>query len=64
MIKFGTDGWRAVLDEEFNDDNVKTATLAVGKYIYDTFGLDKQIIIRLIFMQKCVRKFFVKRDLQ
>ena len=45
MIKFGTDGWRAVLDEEFNDDNVKTATLAVGKYIYDTFGLDKQIII-------------------
>ena len=45
MIQFGTDGWRAILDEEFNDDNVKKVTIAIGKYVYDKFGFDKQIII-------------------
>ena len=45
MIKFGTDGWRAVLDKEFNDANVKKVTLAIGKYVYDAYGEDKQIII-------------------
>ena len=45
MIKFGTDGWRAILDQDFNDENVKKATLAIGKYVCDTYGLDKKIII-------------------
>ena len=34
MIKFGTDGWRAIVDEEFNQENVERVTLAIGKYIY------------------------------
>ena len=45
MIKFGTDGWRAVLEEEFNDRNVETVTCAIGKYVYDKYGFDKQILI-------------------
>ncbi len=44
-IKFGTDGWRAVLDKEFNSENVERVTLAIGKYVAETFGFDKQIII-------------------
>ena len=45
MIKFGTDGWRAILNEEFTAENVQRVTLAIGKYVYDNFGYDKLIII-------------------
>lgn len=44
-IKFGTDGWRAIVGEDFNSENVKTVTKAIGKYVYDTFGVEKNIII-------------------
>ena len=45
MIKFGTDGWRAILEEDFTEINVKRVTNAIGKYVYETFGFDKLIII-------------------
>ena len=45
MIKFGTDGWRAVLNKDFTDENFERVTLAIGKYVYETFGFDKLIII-------------------
>ena len=44
-IVFGTDGWRAILDKEFTDENVERVTLAIGKYVYETFGFEKQILI-------------------
>ena len=44
-IKFGTDGWRAVVGKDFNKENVQTVTKAVGKYVFDNFGLDKKIIV-------------------
>lgn len=44
-IKFGTDGWRAVVGKDFNKENVQTVTKAIGKYVFDNFGLDKKIII-------------------
>lgn len=44
-IKFGTDGWRAVVGKEFNKENVETVTKAIGKYVFDNFGLDKKIIV-------------------
>ena len=44
-IKFGTDGWRAVTGKEFNEENVAVVTNAVAKYVYDTFGINKKIII-------------------
>jgi phosphomannomutase len=45
MIKFGTDGWRAILGEEFNDENVEQVTLAIAKYVYENYGLEKQFLI-------------------
>lgn len=45
MIKFGTDGWRAILGKEFNDTNVKKVILAIGKYVYEKYGINKEIII-------------------
>lgn len=44
-IKFGTDGWRAVVGKDFNAENVSLVTSAIGKYVYETFGADKKIII-------------------
>lgn len=44
-ISFGTDGWRAVLGKDFNDVNVERVTRAIGKYVYDSFGIDKPILI-------------------
>lgn len=45
MIKFGTDGWRAILGKDFTDINVERATLAIGKYVYETFGFEKIILV-------------------
>ena len=44
-IKFGTDGWRAIVGEDFNEQNVETVTNAIGKYIFNSFGLDKKVLI-------------------
>lgn len=44
-ISFGTDGWRAVLNKDFTKENVTRVTLAMGKYVADNFGFEKQIII-------------------
>lgn len=45
MIKFGTDGWRAILNQEFTEKNVERVTLAIGKFVFDTFGFDKLILV-------------------
>lgn len=48
-IKFGTDGWRAVISEDFTFDNVKKVAQAVADYIVkDTQGLkarDNRVVI-------------------
>lgn len=44
-IKFGTDGWRAVIDKDFTDENVERASYAIAKYILDNFGIEKKVII-------------------
>ena len=44
-IKFGTDGWRAIVGEDFNSQNVEIVTNAIGKYVFDNFGINKKIII-------------------
>ena len=45
QIKFGTDGWRAITDETFNETNVNIVVRAIAKYIYDNFGAEKNVII-------------------
>ena len=44
-IKFGTDGWRAIIDKDFTDKNVTRASYAIAKYVLDNFGIEKKIII-------------------
>ena len=45
MIKFGTDGWRAILDKDFTEENMTRVTLAIGKYVAETFGFKKTILV-------------------
>ncbi len=44
-IKFGTDGWRAVVGKDFNEENVALVSSAIGKYVFDNYGIYKTIII-------------------
>lgn len=44
-IKFGTDGWRAVVGKDFNHENVAVVTKAIGKYVFENYGIYKPIII-------------------
>lgn len=44
-IKFGTDGWRAIIGEDFTSENVEIVTNAIGKYVFDTFGQNKKILV-------------------
>ncbi|MBR1424120.1 phosphoglucomutase/phosphomannomutase family protein [bacterium] len=45
QIKFGTDGWRAVVGKDFNSENVEIVSRAIGKYIFDNYGIYKTIIV-------------------
>ena len=44
-IKFGTDGWRAITDKEFTEENVAKVSKAIAKYVFDNFGMHKKILI-------------------
>ena len=44
-IKFGSDGWRAVVGKDFTKENVVKVCSAAAKYIYDNFGKEKLVII-------------------
>ena len=39
-IKFGTDGWRAVVGQDFNFENVETVTKAIAQYILEKDGVE------------------------
>ena len=63
-IKFGTDGWRAVVGEDFTEENVEKCTKAMAKYVQDNYGTDKLIIIGYdprnmadVFSKKCADIF-------
>jgi phosphomannomutase len=32
-IKFGTDGWRAIIAEDFTFENLRIVALALGRYL-------------------------------
>lgn len=44
-IKFGTDGWRAIIAQEFTFDNVIIVTKAVAAYIKTEYDPSKPVII-------------------
>jgi len=45
MIKFGTDGWRAIISEEFTFDNVKKVTRAIALYLINHGFANKPLIV-------------------
>ncbi len=44
-IKFGTDGWRAVLNKDFNKENINKVINAAANYIYNHSKFDNKIIV-------------------
>lgn len=44
MIKFGTDGWRAVISEEFTFENVRIVAQAISDYLKLTPGAKRVIV--------------------
>ncbi len=44
-IKFGTDGWRAVIGVDFTAENAELVTRAIAKYVFDNFGIYKKILV-------------------
>ena len=45
MIKFGTDGWRAVIGEDFTFHNVRVVSQAVADYLKKEIKKPKKVII-------------------
>ncbi len=45
QIKFGTDGWRAIIAREFTFDNVKTVSQAIALYLKAAFKAQDGIVI-------------------
>src|SRR5512142_576633 len=44
-IKFGTDGWRGVIAEDYTFDNVRRCTQGVAQYFLKHGGADKGMVI-------------------
>jgi len=44
-IKFGTDGWRAIIAEEFTVDNVARVSVATGNWVKQRFPKDPSIVV-------------------
>jgi alpha-D-glucose phosphate-specific phosphoglucomutase len=44
-IKFGTDGWRAIIAEDFTFENVALVTAAIAKYMDSSYPKDKPALV-------------------
>lgn len=44
-IKFGTDGWRAVISESFTFDNLRLVAQAIAEYVLQENGRDPSVVI-------------------
>jgi len=44
-IKFGTDGWRAIIAEDYTFENVRICAQAMAKYLIDTRAADNGVVI-------------------
>ena len=45
MIKFGTDGWRGIISEDYTFNNVRLVSEAIADYIIDRNEMDKGIVV-------------------
>jgi len=44
-IKFGTDGWRAIIAEDYTFDNVRICAQGLASYLLDTTGADANAVV-------------------
>jgi len=44
-IKFGTDGWRAIIAEDYTFDNVRICAQAVARFLLDTAGPKPSLVV-------------------
>ena len=45
LIKFGTDGWRAVVARDYTFENVRRVAQATGQWLQDEYGDDASVVI-------------------
>ncbi len=45
MIKFGTDGWRGIIADDFTVENVKKVSWAIGKHVLERFGPGAVVLV-------------------
>ncbi|MBC7263840.1 MAG: phosphoglucomutase/phosphomannomutase family protein [Chloroflexi bacterium] len=44
-IEFGTDGWRAVISDEFTFENVRRVAWAIGDYLDEKYGINNASVV-------------------
>ena len=44
-IKFGTDGWRAIIAEDYTFENVRICAQAVAQFLRDTGGAERGLVV-------------------
>lgn len=44
-VKFGTDGWRAIMCETFTFDNVRACAQAIADHFAATYGKDRHVVV-------------------
>lgn len=44
-VKFGTDGWRAVISEEFTFDNLRLVAQAIADFVWEEGGAEPSVVI-------------------
>ena len=68
-IKFGTDGWRAIIADEFTVENVARITYATGLWIKQNFSENLSVVIGhdcrfagSLFMKTAYKSFGISRN--
>ena len=44
-IKFGTDGWRGIIADDFTFPNVRKVTRAIASYLETAYSKDRPVLI-------------------
>ena len=44
-VQFGTDGWRAIIAEDFTFENVRACAQAIAEHFIDTYGRDRHVVV-------------------
>jgi phosphomannomutase len=45
MIRFGTDGWRAIIADQFTLANVRICAAAIADWVKQTEGAEQRVVV-------------------